>query len=40
VYDGEKDKLYADTRKGSKLLYDKQDLVKAYNESRRNPKES
>lgn len=34
VYDGNKDKLYADTRKGSELLYDKQDLVKAYNDMR------
>lgn len=36
VYDGEKDKLYADTRKGAKLIFDKQDLIKAYNNLREN----
>lgn len=32
TYDGNLDKLSASTRKGSTLLYDKEDLVKAYQE--------
>jgi len=31
VYDGDKDQLKAETRKGSKLIMDKEDLIKEYN---------
>jgi hypothetical protein len=29
VYDGEKDQLSANTREGSRLMFDKMDLIKA-----------
>lgn len=35
TYDGTKDKLYASTRGGATLEYDKQDLISAVMESRR-----
>jgi len=31
VYDGEKDLFYADTREGASLIFDKQDLLVAFN---------
>jgi len=31
VYDGNKDELRAETRKGSKLIMDKEDLIKEFN---------
>jgi len=31
VYDGDKDQLRAETRKGSKLIMDKEDLIKEFN---------
>jgi hypothetical protein len=37
VYDGSQDKLYADTRKGSSLLFDKMDLVKVHDASHKIP---
>lgn len=37
VYDGNTETLQADTRKGSKLIYDKQDLVEAHLESHQIP---
>lgn len=37
VYDGNSDKLYADTRKGSSLLFDKIDLVKVHEASHKIP---
>jgi hypothetical protein len=37
VYDGKLDKLYAKTRKGSELMFDKMDLVKVHDASHKIP---